>query len=994
MIIYKRILVLIAVILFSATNLLAQEICDDGIDNDGNGLIDLNDPACDCGGSTSLIPNPSFEDNSCCPTECSGDGSIFQNQDFLSDCADIWIQASDASSDYFNTCDYTGTSQLPFPDGNSAAGFIIYEENTAGTYLEYLGATLTSPLLNGVQYQLSFDIAFDFVDGTITSTANPLPANPSCPIDITIYGTPNAGDIPWAGQDCPVGSGSFVALGNIAYNPDATSGWGTLTITFTPTFDVYAVAIGGPCSIPIGCGYDGDMNNGEIPYFYVDNLMLNTPQVNISETGNMCTNDLVLTATSGGTGIGTYQWYYAGIAIPGQTNSTLNISTLGGVIGDYQVMFTSNGNCATDEITVTHNPVTITVSPDDALCLGENVNISANGGTTYTWDNGLGGGSNHNVSPTATTIYHVTASNVDGCSDSSSIEITVNPQPIMPNITGTLAICGGDSTMLDAGSGYGNYLWSTNETTQSIYVQTSGIYSVTVSTGWACTIDTQVTVVVSPALSYTTSMSPASCFDFNDGTAGIAVTGGIAPISYIWSNDSTSQSITNVSAGNYYFTITDTVGCSTGGLITVTQPTKVSVGVSPDITICISDTADLYAAATGGTAPYNYFWDSGQYTTDISVEPVITTTYTVYAEDFVGCISEPKSIIVNVRPPLSLDLDISDYYVCKGDPATIIAQGHGGNGNYTYTLDDGTIITPPYDLYTTSTIKEQIKLTLTDNCGTPSVFDTISVNILPLPEFTFQPNITSGCQPLPVQFNTYANSTYTYEWNFGDVQSNNNMSLEMNPNHTFDYDGIFSVTLIAKTDSHCINSLTVPNLIEVYKRPTSKFTYDKRIASIINPTIDFTNQSSGGYTYHWMFGDGDSSDVYSPLHTYPQATNIWYEINLIAISNHDCRDTSEQQIYIRDEYTFYAPTAFTPDNDGKNDEWMVFGNGIISKNFKLYIFDRWGEVIFFSDDPNKAWDGKVKGLGMGDTGLYTWKVYYLDKEELDHTEAGKLMLIR
>ena len=713
----------------------------------------------------------------------------------------------------------------------------------------------------------------------------------------------------------------------------------------------------------------------------------------IMKSGAMCTGDLVLTSTS--SGMGTYQWYYGGVAIVGETSQVLDVYLLpgGGIIGDYQVMWTDT-SCHTSTINVTQTPVTINVSSDKTICIGESTNIFANGATTYAWDNGLPNAQIHTVTPLSTTLYHVTATNFDACWAVDSILITVSPLPTTPNITGSLTVCQGDSTELDAG-GYTSYLWSTNDTTRSIHVFTGGLYAVTVSNDAGCKSNSTVTVTLSPSINYYKSESPASCYGYTDGTVTLNGSGGIPPLTYAWSNGSSTQNLSNVLAGNYYFTITDVIGCTSGGSATINQPTEVNVGLQNDMTICISDTIELFAAATGGTAPYNYYWDNNELSTIISVSPIVTTIYSVYAEDFSGCRSDLQSITVNVRPPLTLDMDISDYYVCKGDPVTISAQGYGGDGNYTYTLSDGTIITPPYSFYSTKTIKEQIRVTLTDNCVTPAVFDTITINLLPLPEFTFQPNITYGCQPLEIEFSPYSNSSsYTYKWDFGDTQSSNNSSVETNPVYTFENDGVFSVTLIAKTDSNCVNSLTVPELIEVYQKPTSEFSYDKSSASVINPIINFTNKSEYGYSYHWVFGDGDSSSVYSPLHKYPSITNVWYDVNLITISKKDCRDTSYQNIYITGENTIYAPTAFSPDNDNINDYWMVTGIGIEDKQFKLYIFDRWGEQVFYTVDPKEYWDGKINGHKIGLPGVYTWIVYYLDSENFKHTKSGKLMLLR
>ena len=137
--------------MFCYSSCFSQEICDNGIDDDGDGLIDLNDITdCDCGGVgdtvvSSLIPNSSFENMDCCPQTWS---ELY--------CATDWVQASGATSDFFNTCGYipgnmSTTGLIPLPDGEGAVGGII-----AGGWQEYVGSCLLAPMLAGQGYTLEF----------------------------------------------------------------------------------------------------------------------------------------------------------------------------------------------------------------------------------------------------------------------------------------------------------------------------------------------------------------------------------------------------------------------------------------------------------------------------------------------------------------------------------------------------------------------------------------------------------------------------------------------------------------------------------------------------------------------------------------------------------------------------------------------------------------------------------------------------------------------
>ena len=702
-------------------------------------------------------------------------------------------------------------------------------------------------------------------------------------------------------------------------------------------------------------------------------------------TGNtvFCTGNS--TTLDAGSGYTSYTWSTTA------TSQTINVNTA----GTYSVTVTDAGGCSGDtSVTVTESaPPTVNITGNTLICSGTPTNLDAGSGyASYSWSEGT---TTQIATVNSGGTYSVTIIDNNGCTASSSITVTEDSIQT-PTISGPTAICEGNQATLDAGSGYNTYLWSNGDNTQSITVTAAGTYSITVSNSSGCTANTSITLNISPAINLTTSSTGTSCFGYNDGTANVVASGGTSPFTFLWSTGDTTQSITNVYASYYQITVTDAAGCSESTSVLVNQPNKVVVGANTSQTICIGDTAHITAAATGGTSPYTYFWNTGQSNNQISVNPTQTTDYYVYAVDINGCKSDSIAVNVSVYPPLSLDIYPNDYYVCKGDAFTIFADASGGNGNYTYTLENGTVITPPYIYYTTQTVKESVQVTLTDNCGTPSVFDTLSVYILPLPEFTFQPDITTGCQPLTVNFTSYANnSSYDYYWDFGDINSNDNNSMDINPSHIYEDEGTYSVTLTAKTDSGCTNSLTVPDLITVYKKPISKFTSDKDIASVVNPQINYYNLSSYASTYHWMFGDGDSSIIFSPSHMYPMNPNVWYDVTLIVKTEHNCVDTSYDKIFIRDEYTFYAPTAFTPDGDGINDYWFVVGHGISNKNFKLFVFDRWGEIIWQTTNQYDKWDGTVKSKNkIAPTGEYTWKVHYLDNDDLEHSKAGSFMLIR
>jgi gliding motility-associated-like protein len=143
------------------------------------------------------------------------------------------------------------------------------------------------------------------------------------------------------------------------------------------------------------------------------------------------------------------------------------------------------------------------------------------------------------------------------------------------------------------------------------------------------------------------------------------------------------------------------------------------------------------------------------------------------------------------------------------------------------------------------------------------------------------------------------------------------------------------------------------------------------------------NNSVGAVSYEWDFDDGNTSTLENPTHEYSDAIAN-YVIVLTAISEHGCTDTAEAVVIVEEELIYYVPNTFTPDGDGLNEEFKPqFTSGFDRDTYHLYIFDRWGQLVFESKDVDYGWNGSFAGEVAQD-GTYTWKIEFksLDRDEV------------
>ena len=345
------------VLLSFSLSLGAQEICNNAIDDDGDGLIDLNDEEdCLCPSSipSGLIPNPSFEDFICCPT-----------QKEQLDCAVSWIQASANTSDYLHLCGITvhpnvGKSvPLPIPDGEGYIGFRDGIGAGSPQYKEYVGACLNETMEVGVEYRLDFFLGFA------------PEINQS--IDMTIFGTTECSNIPFGNNNtafgCPTNGPGWDQLGQLVVSGQGE--WKNIIFDIIADKNYNVIVIGPGCT--------QNTNSGTSPYFFVDRLALaelvdfDVPFADIQ--GDLCQEDLTIIAEED-EDYG-YQWYKDGVALIGETDVTLDLDVDPANEGFYEVLITTPDGCFNSEDFELFVPVFET-NIEDSICEGETYIVGGN----------------------------------------------------------------------------------------------------------------------------------------------------------------------------------------------------------------------------------------------------------------------------------------------------------------------------------------------------------------------------------------------------------------------------------------------------------------------------------------------------------------------------------------------------------------------------------------------------------------------------------------
>ena len=635
---------------------------------------------------------------------------------------------------------------------------------------------------------------------------------------------------------------------------------------------------------------------------------------------------------------------------------------------------------------------------------------AGNPGCTYLWNTG---DTTQTISINTTGSYQVVVTDLDGCTTTFSSTFTANP---LPNVTfSSIPVCLNDSVTFTNHStisigtltgyqwSFGDGMISASQNPNHLYGH-PGTYNVnlvaTSVSGCSGNATGTVTIYALPVSGFsnaavclgdTTSFSNLSTvtndtinyWQWNFGDGGLA-TGENQQHIYNTFGNFPVQLLVRTQHG-CEDTITNNV---------VVNPLPLAVA-GPDTIVCSSVNVILGDISVNGV---NYDWSPSTYLnqTNTSYAALTIDNYTLNFIDLdyhlittnqYGCMNE-DDVHVRVKPLPPVTFSAPPPQCLKGNSFSFVPSGHtdsnssllwnfGSNSNHPLSSS----INPPAISYVTAGIQPVTLDYSYMGCPGIPVLDSVLVWEMPLAGFI--PSPYEGCAPLDVTFyNLHTDTNYRYTW-----QIQGQTFHEEKPSWKFDNPGEYTALQLVENQYGC-KSDPVSTKIEVYPVPVAGFTNSPDSAWIHRAIIEFDNSSIGASIYNWDFGDGTTDNFFNGTHNYTDTGT--YDITLVVLSDHGCRDTVYGKIRVYEGFSFFVPNAFTPNNDGDNDAFQGYGTFLHS--YEMWIFDRWGLQIYHTQDYNKPWDGTINSPVQSDT--YVYRIRVTDYTDKPHVFIGSVTLVR
>lgn len=669
--------------------------------------------------------------------------------------------------------------------------------------------------------------------------------------------------------------------------------------------------------------------------------------------------------------------------------------------GTYNIVVQDGNGCQANDQVVYNSvlgPTVDNVNSTDPTCGNSDgtITITASGGTNplqYSVDNGSSFQSSSNFANLSGGNYTIVVEDNTGCQATGQASLANSSAPVIDNVSTTPPTCGaGDGEIIiTASGGTAPYQYSVDGGTTFQAQNTfgnlaTGPYPIVVQDANGCTVTNQTNLnnLNGPSITGVVSTDPECGVD--DGTIDITATGGTAPLQYSIDNGATFQSggsYVDLPAGTYDIVVVDASSCqSTDQAILATSTAPVIDDIMPAQATCGASDGSIVITASSGQEPLQYSINSGSSFQASSVFNNLSPgNYTIVVEDAMGCQVTDQTSITNLNGPVLDDVTFVDP-TCAQSNGSITITASGGTSPLEYSVTNGNNFQSNGQF--TGMPAGTYDIVVEDGIGC-QLFDQVVLTNTPIPKIDELVGVNTTC----AQSN-------------GEIQvlvsgGTDPIEYSIDNGVTFQTSGLYTdlpagtyVVLIQDANG-CQASSEI--IIDPSFLPVAEFNYQPAPASLLNNLVTFNNNSSGAETYEWEFaGLGTSADE-SPTFTFPDEEAGVYEVCLTALNADECADTICHLVVVEEDFTVYVPNAFTPNNNGKNDTFFPVVTG--AKDYVLYIFDRWGGMIYSSNSPDYPWKGKTRDeLELVPEGVYIWKFIINDEKHGEHEYVGRVTVVR
>lgn len=827
--------------------------------------------------------------------------------------------------------------------GPVLAGLPVFTNLQAGTY----SLTIIDSISAGCQFDTTFTLTTPnapVIDSVTSVTEVCLGDNDG---SVTVYATGGTGALTYLWNDA--NNSTAATVSNLAP--------GTYDVTVSDASGCSAIS-----SIVLAAGP---------PCCNLDFTASTTPPTCGASDG-----EILVTVTQG-SGNYTYTW----------TGSLSGNNPTGLASGSYTVTITDLGqtNCQRDttiNLSSIGAPVIDSIVTTDETCAGSadgTATVYATGGSgalTYDWSSG---GATSGQTGLSAGIYAVTVEDAVGCQAVGSDQIFA-PTALQLSAILTQPSCFNNDGAIDVtvtgGTATYSYAWVPQSggpvnTSEDLSALAGDTYNVTVTDNAGCTLDTSFTLNTGTQPVISVTATNESCLGFNNGSVTANITGGSTGFSFLWSNGSTAQNLTNVAAGTYSVVATDANGCTATGSSTVAagplccQLNATAVDL-PAYCGQSNGSLTVIVDSTTGPPPYTYelmgvsaAGPSNQF------NGLPSGLHSVIVTDVNGCIDTMVGSITEILNNMTMSIDANSPTCAADSDGDAAALAQGGTLPYTYSWNNGDT-----NFQASNLPVGQYNVVVTDANGCTIQESTLLSTNPILADLVKDESLCEGTSIL-----LDAGAAVTYNWSTGETEQ----TIEVSDT------GMYFVTI---TDT---NGCEITDTSWVSFRPG--FVVDAGLDTSIDyatsTDLEANISIADSGTYSWSPDFFLSCNDCALTMATPDTTTLFF---VSYTSEQGCVGTDSVLVEVLEEpYVAVMPSAFSPNGDGQNDVLYLYHSG--TKEVYWLIFDRWGEKVFETRDPDQGWDGTYKGKLLA-PGTFVHHFVVKFKNNTSKRASGSTTLLR